>query len=239
MAVLAYARAHHPQLRLHLSVQASATNRGDRVLPRALRHPARRAAARADAVAGAAPDPHTAGRDRGVRLRQPVRDGRGALPRCRPTPPASRRTTSAPVLAGRRRALGRDRCRGRGAAGRHADRPLRPDEPRGYPTLCKGRFDVGEGERGYAIEEPTSLNTLAILPQLIDAGVAAIKIEGRQRSPSLCRAGHARVAPGHRPGQRPCRRRRGYSVQPAWNAALARWAEGQQHTLGAYDRPWR
>ncbi|HRP30217.1 MAG TPA: peptidase U32 family protein, partial [Burkholderiaceae bacterium] len=58
-----------------------------------------------------------------------------------------------------------------------------PDEPRGYPTLCKGRFDV-EGERDYAIEEPTSLNTLAILPELIELGVKAFKIEGRQRSPS-------------------------------------------------------
>ena len=57
------------------------------------------------------------------------------------------------------------------------------DEPRGYPTLCKGRFEV-DGQRDYAIEEPTSLNTLALLPQLIEAGVSAIKIEGRQRSPS-------------------------------------------------------
>ena len=30
-----------------------------------------------------------------------------------------------------------------------------------------------------------------------------------------------------------------YSVQAGWSAALARHAEGQQHTLGAYDRPWR
>ena len=30
-----------------------------------------------------------------------------------------------------------------------------------------------------------------------------------------------------------------WSVQPAWTAELGRWAEGQQHTLGAYDRPWR
>jgi len=30
-----------------------------------------------------------------------------------------------------------------------------------------------------------------------------------------------------------------FTVQPGWNAGLARWAEGQQHTLGAYDRPWR
>ena len=109
-----------------------------------------------------------------------------------------------------------------------------PDEPRGYPTLCKGRFDVG-GERDYAIEEPTSLNTLALLPELIEAGVQAIKIEGRQRSPSyvaevtrVWRAAIDLAASGAR-----------YAVQPAWSGQLSRWAEGQQHTLGAYDRPWR
>ncbi|NTV10990.1 MAG: U32 family peptidase, partial [Zoogloea sp.] len=32
-------------------------------------------------------------------------------------------------------------------------------ERTGYPTLCKGRYEVG-GETYYAIEEPTSLNTL-------------------------------------------------------------------------------
>ena len=110
-----------------------------------------------------------------------------------------------------------------------------PDEPRGYPTLCKGRFSVG-GERDYAIEEPTSLNTLAILPELIDIGVKAIKIEGRQRSTAyveqvtrVWRAAidHAGAAPGR------------YAVQPDWIALLARHAEGQQHTLGAYSRPWR
>jgi putative protease len=108
------------------------------------------------------------------------------------------------------------------------------DEPRGYPTLCKGRFDV-EGERDYALEEPTSLNTLAMLPQLIEAGVKAFKIEGRQRSPSyvaevtrVWRAAIDAATSGAR-----------YSVQPGWSAQLTRWAEGQQHTLGAYDRPWR
>jgi hypothetical protein len=57
-----------------------------------------------------------------------------------------------------------------------------PGEPAGYPTLCKGRFTV-EGERGYVLEEPTSLNAVSLLPTLIDIGIAAIKIEGRQRSP--------------------------------------------------------
>ena len=59
-----------------------------------------------------------------------------------------------------------------------------PGENAGYPTLCKGRFDVGDDHNYYAIEEPTSLNTLALLPQLMKMGVRAIKIEGRQRSPA-------------------------------------------------------
>jgi putative protease len=109
------------------------------------------------------------------------------------------------------------------------------DEPRGYPTLCKGRFDVG-GRRDYAIEEPTSLNTLAILPELIELGVKAIKIEGRQRSPAyveqVTRVWRAAI-------DQACAADARYSVQPAWTATLARFAEGQQHTLGAYDRPWR
>jgi O2-independent ubiquinone biosynthesis protein UbiU len=110
-----------------------------------------------------------------------------------------------------------------------------PDEPRAYPTLCKGRFDVA-GEVGHAIEEPTSLNTLSILPELMAAGVAAIKIEGRQRSPAyvgeVTRIWRAAIDACHAQPRR-------YAPQPAWTAALGRLAEGQQHTLGAYSRPWK
>ena len=48
---------------------------------------------------------------------------------------------------------------------------------------CKGRFEVA-GEVDYALEEPTSLNALSLLPQLVKMGVVALKIEGRQRSPN-------------------------------------------------------
>lgn len=109
------------------------------------------------------------------------------------------------------------------------------DEPRAYPTLCKGRFEV-DGDVGYAIEEPTSLNTLSILPELMAAGVAAIKIEGRQRSPAyvaeVTRVWRAAIDACH---ARPAR----FSPQPAWTAALGRLSEGQQDTLGAYSRPWK
>ncbi|WP_237758820.1 U32 family peptidase, partial [Pseudomonas aeruginosa] len=39
-------------------------------------------------------------------------------------------------------------------------------------------------QRFHALEEPTSLNTLDLVPQLAEIGVAAVKIEGRQRSPA-------------------------------------------------------
>jgi len=109
------------------------------------------------------------------------------------------------------------------------------DEPAGYPTLCKGRFDV-QGETYYALEEPTSLNVLPILPEIIKIGVRAIKVEGRQRSPTYVaqvtrtlRAALDSLAAG---GER-------FHVKPAWQAELAKVSEGSQATLGAYNRPWR
>lgn len=56
-----------------------------------------------------------------------------------------------------------------------------PDEKAGYPTLCKGRFEV-ENNVYHALEEPTSLNTLELIPQLNKMGIVSVKIEGRQRS---------------------------------------------------------
>lgn len=56
-------------------------------------------------------------------------------------------------------------------------------ESAGYPTICKGRYLCGASdEASYAFEEPVSLNLSAILPDLMRAGVTALKIEGRQRS---------------------------------------------------------
>ena len=236
VAVMAYARDHHPGLRLHLSVQASATSHEAiafyrrhygiqrAVLPRVL----------------------TLSQVANVLKHTPVDievfgfgslcvmvEGRCALSSyatgqspnnagvCSP-PSAVRWTDTAQGVEARLNDLLIDR--------------YAPDEPRGYPTLCKGRFEV-QGERGYALEEPTSLNTLAILPELIRIGVKAIKIEGRQRSPAYVeqvtrvwrQAIDAAAADG---GRR-------FRVEPAWTSTLAHLAEGQQHTLGAYDRPWR
>ncbi|HNC50623.1 MAG TPA: peptidase U32 family protein [Accumulibacter sp.] len=112
---------------------------------------------------------------------------------------------------------------------------FRDDEPAGYPTLCKGRFEV-DGETYYALEEPTSLNVLEILPEIARIGVAAIKVEGRQRSPTyvaqVTRTLRAALDELANANQR-------FHVRPAWQAELARVSEGSQVTLGAYDRPWR
>ena len=70
------------------------------------------------------------------------------------------------LLAGQGGALGRNAAwSGNPAGGLLIDRHA-PGEPAGYPTLCKGRFTVAD-QTYYAIEEPTSLNTLGIA-----AGVA-------------------------------------------------------------------
>ncbi|MCE3262019.1 MAG: protease [Pseudoduganella sp.] len=110
-----------------------------------------------------------------------------------------------------------------------------PNENASYPTLCKGRFEV-EGETYYAIEEPASLNTMELLPQLVQMGVKAIKIEGRQRSPAYV----AQVTQAWRAAIDACGDgKRRFAIHPSWSAALDRVAEGQQHTLGAYHRKWK
>ena len=109
------------------------------------------------------------------------------------------------------------------------------NEPAGYPTLCKGRFEVN-GETYYAMEEPTSLNVLELLPDIARIGVAAIKVEGRQRSPAyvaqVTRTLRAALDELGRDADH-------FSVKPAWQAELGKVSEGSQVTLGAYDRPWR
>ena len=110
-----------------------------------------------------------------------------------------------------------------------------PGEEAGYPTLCKGRFKVGD-DTFYAIEEPTSLNTLEVLPRLMESGVSAVKIEGRQRSPAYV----AMVARIWRRAIDACRRDPdGYRVQAEWAQELGKVSEGAQTTLGAYHRPWQ
>jgi O2-independent ubiquinone biosynthesis protein UbiU len=235
VAVMAYAREHHPDLRLHLSVQASATSHEAiafyqrhygiqrAVLPRVL------TLSQVGAVLK-----HTSVDIEvfGFGSLCVMVEGRCAL--------SSYATGQSPNNAGV--------CSPPSAV-RWQEKPdgvearlngllidsYAPDEARGYPTLCKGRFDV-DGTRDYAIEEPTSLNTLSLLPELIRLGIRAIKIEGRQRSPAyveqVTRVWRQAIDSAMADGRR-------FRVEPAWTTTLAHLSEGQQHTLGAYDRPWR
>ncbi|MDT8319278.1 MAG: peptidase U32 family protein [Xanthomonadales bacterium] len=108
-------------------------------------------------------------------------------------------------------------------------------EKAGYPTLCKGRFRVGE-HVFYALEEPTSLNTLSILPTLRKMGVAAIKLEGRQRSPAYV----AQVTGVMRAAIDECLKNpENYQPRERWMRELESVSEGAQTTLGAYHRPWQ
>lgn len=108
-------------------------------------------------------------------------------------------------------------------------------ENAGYPTLCKGRFQV-QGKTGYAIEEPTSLNTLSLIPDLMRIGVSALKVEGRQRSPAyvqkVTRVLRAAIDAAMKDPH-------GFTVDSEWMASLEQVSEGAQTTLGAYARPWQ
>ena len=101
--------------------------------------------------------------------------------------------------------------------------------------MCKGRFDVNE-ETYYAIEEPVSLNTLELIPEMMRIGISAVKIEGRQRSPvyveQVTRVWRAAIDAAMKNAE-------SYAVEPAWMNQLNKLAEGQHHTLGAYHRPWK
>ncbi|GIK86713.1 MAG: hypothetical protein BroJett026_21940 [Betaproteobacteria bacterium] len=235
LALLDYAARTHPSLRLHLSVQASATNYeaiefyrerfGIRraVLPRVLS-----IAQVEHTIANTAVEIEVFG----YGSLCVMVEGRCALsayatgesPNCQGVCSPAKAVRWEPLDGGMRTRLN----------GFLIDE-FHGDERPGYPTLCKGRFDVG-GDVYYALEEPASLDALDLLPDLVRIGVRAIKIEGRQRGPAYV----AQVTRVWRAAIDACTAApRSYATDPAARAALARLSEGQTQTLGAYSRPWR
>ena len=103
------------------------------------------------------------------------------------------------------------------------------DEATGYPTLCKGRFKLN-GRIGYIFEEPTSLDAISMLPDLLQSGVSALKIEGRQRGRAYIEA----VVTAFRKALSDYARGR-----PLKTTTLINLAEGGQSTEGAYKKTWR
>ncbi len=234
--VLAYAAEHHPRLPLHLSVQASATSPeallfyqqqfGIRraVLPRVL------SLAQVTALASATElELEVFGfgslcimaEGRCLLSSYATGESPNTAGACSPAAFVRWQENADGILESRLNSVLIDRF----AAGEKA----------GYPTLCKGRFEV-EGKTGHILEEPTSLNSLELLPQLRAAGIAAIKLEGRQRSPAYV----ARITAVWRAAIDHCLADpEGFSPQRAWHRALAELSEGSQTTLGAYHRPWQ
>jgi collagenase-like PrtC family protease len=105
-------------------------------------------------------------------------------------------------------------------------------ENAGYPTICKGRYLCSAKPEGYyAFEEPVSLNLSALLPDLMRAGVTALKIEGRQRSRAYVKA----VVSAFRKAVDDIMADR----EPALANLLA-LTEGHRETQGAYrSKAWR
>lgn len=102
-------------------------------------------------------------------------------------------------------------------------------ENAGYPTLCKGRFEANK-EVSYIFEDPVSLNVMDMLPEIVASGVKALKIEGRQRGKSYVRD----VVRGFRQAIDAY-----YAGNPPPPSNLMNISEGQKNTEGAYGRKWR
>lgn len=106
------------------------------------------------------------------------------------------------------------------------------NESAGYPTICKGRYLTPAHDGPYyAFEEPVSLNLSTLLPDLMKAGVTALKIEGRQRSRAYVKtvvSAYRKAVDSIMAGQ-----------DPQIGDLLA-LTEGQKETQGAFkSKTWR
>lgn len=234
LAVLEYAAAHYPDLRRHLSVQGSATTAAAlafyrehfgisrAVLPRVL------ALKQVEHLAATAP----------VELEV---FAFGSLcimveGRCQLSSFATGKSPNCDGVCSPPEAVAWDETpEGRSVRlnGLLIDR-FAPNERAGYPTVCKGRYRLGDRTL-HALEEPVSLNTLDLLPKLAACGVTAVKIEGRQRSPAyvgavtrIWRQAIDRLESGD-----------AAPSEPEWHETLSGLSEGSQVTLGPYQRAWQ
>ena len=108
-----------------------------------------------------------------------------------------------------------------------------------YPTCCKGRYIMPDGSLSYAMEEPESLNAISLVPDLIEAGISALKIEGRQRTKSYVAAvtGVLREAVDSYYDSSYDSKNNGpaaFTVKKEWADKTAETFEGTSSTLGPY-----
>ncbi|KFZ38261.1 protease [Shewanella mangrovi] len=111
------------------------------------------------------------------------------------------------------------------------------NETIGYPVICKGRYLAEDDEQPeFILESPTSLSTLELLPELARSGVNSLKIEGRQRSPAyvtqVTRVWRQAVDRYQASPEK-------FQTEAQWHEVLRKVSEGQATTAGAYDRSWQ
>lgn len=231
LAVLDHAARNHPGLRLHLSVQAAAAT------PEAIGFYADAFGVKRVVLPRVLTVEEIAALNRAVTVETevfvfgglcPMAEGRCAL--------SSYATGRSPNLSGvcspPEHVVYEDDAGGRTARlGGFAIERTAPDEPAGYPTLCKGRF-VAEGRATHLFEDPVSLNAAGLVGRLAAAGVTALKIEGRQRGKGyvaeVVRTFRA-VVDAVEAGRDPVEAER----------LLAGLVEGGRQTAGAYRKTWR
>jgi len=106
------------------------------------------------------------------------------------------------------------------------------DEVRTYPTPCKGRYrEERSGRVTYPFQSPSSLQTMTMLPRFVEAGVDALKIEGRQRGKTYVREA---VSVLREAIDSYYADPDGFVVRPQWEARLAALFEGGDFTTTAY-----
>jgi collagenase-like PrtC family protease len=229
LGLLAYAADRHPDLRRHLSVQASASN------PDAIAFYARTFGVRRVVLPRVLTVAEIAALNKQISVETEVfvfgglcvmAEGRCML--------SSYCTGKSPNMNGVCSPASHVRYEDRGdelvsKLGEFTINSFAPGEAAGYPTLCKGRF-VANGSTSYLFEEPSSLSTIGLLPRLAEAGVTALKIEGRQRG----RAYVAAVVRAFRAATDALAR-----GEPLPSLDLAALTEGGRATAGAYEKTWR
>jgi len=229
LGVLARAAEHRPELRLHLSVQASAAH------PEALEYYRRSFGIRRAVLPRVltVDDIRAMGTQTDVEYEVfvfgglcPMAEGRCFL--------SSYATGKSPNTVGvcspaadvqyRQRADGLVTQLGDFTINRFAD-----GQAAAYPTLCKGRFKV-RGQETHIFEEPASLNAASVMRELVDAGVSALKIEGRQRGRAYVAQAVANM-----------RALRDAAVRGETLEAgdLAGLEEGARGSTGAYRKDWQ
>ncbi|WP_417624490.1 ubiquinone anaerobic biosynthesis protein UbiU [Paremcibacter congregatus] len=227
IGLLDYAHRTHPDLRLHLSVQASASN------PVAIQHYVKEFGVRRVVLPRVLTVPEIKSLNQEIDIETevfafggmcPMAEGRCSL--------SSYITGKSPNMNGvcspasHVAYIQQGRTLTSNLAG-FTINSFGPHEQAGYPTLCKGRFTAND-ETGYLFEEPTSLNVTGILSELMAAGVTALKIEGRQRSKAYVRE----VVQNFRQAIDQAARGEGGKI------AMDNLSEGGQNTTGAYDKKW-